>query len=68
MGLFGRKTSLETTGASNRELIARHLQAGGQRLAGEHGGQIANRISEAIGCGSISYCDNPTCPNCAPTQ
>ena len=68
MALFGRKTPAETTGASNRELIARHLQARGRSTAGERGGQIANRISEAIGCGSITYCDNPTCPNCAPTQ
>ena len=68
MGLFNRKTPAENTGASNRELLARHLQATGQRLASERGGQIANRVSQALGCGSISYCDNPTCPNCAPTQ
>ena len=50
------------------ERIARRLQQAGRNLAGERGGRIANRISEAIGCGRIGLCDNPDCPNCAPTD
>jgi hypothetical protein len=68
MGPFGRKTSGETAGASTRELTARHLQAIGRTVAGERGGQIANRVSEAIGCGTVTYCDDPACTDCAPTQ
>jgi len=52
---------------SQAERISRRLQATGRRLAGERGGRIANAVSEAIGCGRVTYCDNPTCLNCAPT-
>lgn len=61
--MFERKS---TQGASAPERVSRHLQAAGQRVAGERGGRIANRVSEAIGCGRIDLCDNPDCPNCAP--
>ncbi len=64
--MFRRNSSTE--GTSTREQISRHLQATGQRIAGERGGRIANRVSEAIGCGRIELCDNPTCPDCAPTK
>lgn len=51
---------------SGRELIARRLQQAGRNVAGERGGRIANRVSEAIGCGRIDLCNDPNCPNCAP--
>jgi hypothetical protein len=57
-----------TQGTTTREQVSRHLQATGQRLAGERGGRIANKISEAIGCGSVTRCDRTDCPNCAPTS
>lgn len=51
-----------------REHIARRLQQAGRTLAGDTGSRIANRVSEALGCGRIETCNNPTCPNCAPTS
>jgi hypothetical protein len=51
---------------STRELTARRIQQIGRNLAGDRGGRIANRVSEAIGCGRIDLCDDPNCPNCAP--
>lgn len=51
-----------------RERIARRLQQAGRTVAGETGSKVANTISAAIGCGRIVTCDNPTCPNCAPTS
>lgn len=53
---------------SARELIARRLQQVGWNVAGERGSRIANRVSEAIGCGRIELCDDPACPNCAPVE
>lgn len=47
-----------------REKVARGLQAIGLTVAGETGGKVANKISEAIGCGRIKTCDDPNCPNC----
>lgn len=51
---------------SGREYTARRLQQIGRNIAGERGGRVANRVSEAIGCGRIDYCDRPDCPDCAP--
>lgn len=62
--MFRRKTQ----GTSTREQISRRLQATGQRLAGERGGRIANTVSSAIGCGTVTTCTRPKCPNCAPIQ
>ncbi|WP_318201064.1 hypothetical protein [Streptomyces sp. SCL15-4] len=53
---------------STRELTARRLQQIGRTVAGERGGRVANRVSEAIGCGRIELCDDPSCPNCAPIE
>lgn len=55
-------------GTSRREQVARHLQAAGRQVAGERGSRIANRVSEAIGCGRINICDDPTCEDCAPVR
>ena len=62
--MFGR--SRDTDAMSARELTARRLQQVGRSLAGERGSRIANKVSEAIGCGRIELCDDPDCPNCAP--
>lgn len=48
-----------------RERVCRRLQQAGNAVARERGSRIANRISEAIGCGSIDPCDDPACPDCA---
>ena len=55
-------------GTTRREQVARHLQAAGRQVAGERGGRVANRVSEALGCGRIDTCDDPTCQDCAPIQ
>lgn len=55
-------------GTTRREQVARHLQATGRQVAGERGGRIANRISEAIRCGRIDICNNPACEDCAPVR
>lgn len=51
-----------------RERVSRRLQQAGHAVARERGGQIANRISEAIGCGRIDLCNDPACPDCAPVE
>ncbi|MDQ0809853.1 hypothetical protein QFZ63_001567 [Streptomyces sp. B3I7] len=61
--MFRRNRTAEAM--SPRELTARRLQQVGRTLAGERGSRIANRVSEAIGCGRIELCDNPDYPNCA---
>jgi hypothetical protein len=58
----------DNKGASASELTSRHLQRIGRTVAGERGSRIANRVSEAIGCGRIDICDDPNCPNCAPVD
>lgn len=58
----------DSKGASARELTSRHLQRIGRTVAGERGGRIANRVSSAIGCGSVDICDDPNCENCAPVD
>jgi hypothetical protein len=63
MGWF---KSSNDSGASGRELVARHLQRAGATVAGGRGRQVANRVSEAIGCGRIEMCDDPNCLDCAP--
>lgn len=55
-------------GVSTRETVSRVLQATGLRVAGERGAKVANRVSEAIGCGRIDVCDNPGCEDCAPVR
>lgn len=55
-------------GTTRREQVSRRLQAAGRQVAGERGGRIANRVSEAIGCGRIELCNDPACQDCAPTQ
>lgn len=65
MGLFSKNNN---EGASVPERVSRRLQATGQRIGGERGGRIANRVSDAIGCGRIEFCDNPGCPDCAPVK
>jgi hypothetical protein len=67
MGLFSKKTG-STEGTTTREQVCRTLQATGQRVAGERGGRIANRVSEAIGCGRITFCEDPACLDCAPAE
>ncbi|MGW6222233.1 hypothetical protein ACWF8U_20385 [Streptomyces olivaceus] len=51
-----------------REGIARRLQQIGLTVAGERGSRAANRVSKAIGCGRITLCDAPNCPDCAPVK
>lgn len=53
---------------SGRELVCRRLQQAGRTVAGERGSQLANRVSEAIGCGRIDVCGNPDCEACAPVR
>lgn len=48
-----------------RERVCRRLQQAGLTVAGERGGRVANRISEAIGAGRIELCADPDCPDCA---
>ncbi|MFJ5973539.1 hypothetical protein [Streptomyces sp. NPDC093060] len=64
--MFRRNSDAEPMSAQER--TARRLQQVGRNLAGERGGRIANRVSEAIGCGRIEFCDDPNCPNCAPVE
>jgi hypothetical protein len=64
--MFGRKNSDKAP--TGREAVARRLQQAGLTVAGEHGSRAANRVSQALGCGRIELCDNPTCQNCAPTS
>ncbi|MGW2188562.1 hypothetical protein [Streptomyces sp. NPDC001719] len=66
--MFGRKNSTEAEGASFPERVSRGLQYTGQRVGGERGGRVANRVSEAIGCGRIEFCDDANCPHCAPAR
>lgn len=55
-------------GVSPRETVSRVLQSAGLRVAGARGARVANRVSEAIGCGRIHLCDRPHCEDCAPLQ
>lgn len=41
-----------------RELVSRRLQQAGLTVAGERGARIANRVSEAIGCGRIDITES----------
>lgn len=64
--MFGRKSSDEAMSAG--EVVARRLQQVGRTVAGERGSRVANAVSQAIGCGRIELCDDPACPNCAPSN
>ncbi|MGW0920124.1 hypothetical protein ACWD3J_14040 [Streptomyces sp. NPDC002755] len=64
--MFGRKKNSEAP--TGREAVARRLQQTGLTVAGERGGRAANRVSEALGCGRIDLCSDPTCLDCAPTN
>lgn len=61
--MFGRKTNPDAPSA--REMTSRRLQQIGLTVAGETGARIANKVSEAIGCGRIEpLCDDPSCFYC----
>ncbi|MFE4420407.1 hypothetical protein [Streptomyces sp. NPDC056817] len=64
--MFGRKRDNEAM--DGREVVARRLQQAGRSVAGERGSRVANRISDAIGCGRIELCGDPNCPNCGPVD
>jgi hypothetical protein len=51
-----------------RELVSRRLQQAGLTVAGERGAKVANRVSEALGCGRIHLCSDPACQDCAPSR
>lgn len=51
------------------EKVARGLDAAGRTVAGDRGGRVAAKVSEALGCGHVEYttvpCTGPDCPTCA---
>lgn len=57
--MFGRKNS-----ASAAEVATRAAQAAGRTVAGDRGGKVANKVTNALGLGRIEICDDPKCIDC----
>lgn len=59
MGLFSRKNS-----TSAAEIATRSAQAVGRTVAGDKGGEVANKVTGALGLGRIEQCADPKCSDC----
>lgn len=57
--MFGRKSS-----ASAAEVATRSAQAVGRTVAGDKGGEVANKVTGALGLGRIEQCTDPKCSDC----
>ncbi|MGW5677548.1 hypothetical protein ACWEV4_21105 [Streptomyces sp. NPDC003860] len=64
--MFGFKS--KSSGVPVAETVTRTIQAAGRTVAGDRGGQVANKVTETLGLGRIDLCDNPTCEDCAPVK
>ncbi|MFD3999878.1 hypothetical protein [Streptomyces rubiginosohelvolus] len=57
--MFGRKNS-----PSAAEVATRSAQAVGRTVAGDKGGEVANKVTGALGLGRIEQCADPKCSDC----
>ncbi|MEW2070036.1 hypothetical protein [Streptomyces sp. NPDC007346] len=57
MGLFSRKTSAA-------EVATRSAQVVGRTVAGDKGGEVANKVTEALGLGRVEKCSDSKCDCC----
>jgi hypothetical protein len=57
--MFGRKNS-----TSAAEVVTRSAQAMSRTVAGDKGGEAANKITEVLGLGRSDICSDSQCPHC----